>query len=480
MTDPQAKSFPARRWQIFSVVAVGVFLSTMDSSMVNIALPFIMQSFHSQLHRVEWVVMAYLLTITATLLIWGYLADRIGRKRVYAAGLLVFAIGAMACSQASRLDWLIAARFLQAMGAACMMATGPAIIRQTFPPEKLGRALGMIGIAVSFGLMTGPVAGGMLIDLYSWRATFFISVPVALVAFLLCCIIIPSVTARAGAEAPRLDWPGGVSWTVALVLLALAVTRLGTGPWPTAGPGLLGLGGLFFLIFFVYLERRSPHSLLPMPLFRESFYWKAVLCAALSFFVLFSVLLLLPFYLGRLRELSASMIGLTMLAIPVTALGVAPIAGSLSDLIGHRFLTAFGLLLSSLGTLGLCLLDAHTRLLKVGLILALVGGGQAMFLSPNSSSLLGRIPLRFTAASAALLATARNLGMLLGIAVTGLIFSLSYRHLTGGLDLRDYDSSHQGAFLTAMRHSFVIAAGVGLVAVLLAWSRKQVKSSPEL
>lgn len=358
-----------------------------------------------------------------------------------------------------------------------MMATGPAIIRQTFPPEKLGRALGMIGIAVSVGLMTGPVAGGMLIDLYSWRATFFISVPVALIAFLLCWFIIPTTTNRAVVQ--RLDWPGGASWTIALVLLALAITHLGTGQWPLAGSGLLGLGGLFFLIFFLYLERRTPHPLLPLPLFREPFYWKAVLCAVLSFFVLFSVLMLMPFYLGRIQELSASMIGLTMLAIPITALGVAPVAGSLSDLIGHRFLTAFGLFLGCLGTASLSLLDADTQLLKVGLILAMVGGGQAMFLSPNSSSLLGRVPVRFAAASAALLATARNLGMLLGIAVTGLIFSLSYHRLTGGLDLRDYNSTHQEAFLTAMRYSFSIAAGIGLFAVLLAWSRKQISPNTQ-
>ncbi len=155
---------------------------------------------------------------------------------------------------------------------------------------------------------------------------------------------------------------------------------------------------------------------------------------------------------------------------------MAPVAGSLSDLIGHRFLTSFGLFLSSLGAACLCLLDADTRLMKIGLLLALVGGGQAMFLSPNSSSLLGKVPVRFAAASAALLATARNLGMLLGIAVTGLIFSLSYHRLTGGLDLRDYDSSHQEAFLSAMRHSFFLAAGVGLVAVLLAWSRNGLAS----
>lgn len=474
MTDNQDELFPARRWRIFSVVASGVFLSTMDSSMVNIALPFIMETFHSPLQRVEWVVMSYLLTITATLLIWGYLADRIGRRRIYGSGLLVFTVGALCCSQAPSLSWLIGARFLQAMGAACMMATGPAIIRQTFPPEKLGRALGMIGIAVSAGLMTGPIAGGMLIDLYSWRSLFLFSAPIALAAFLLCCFVVPSTTDRSIAH--RFDWLGGASWTLALVLLSLAVTQLNIGPLPKVVTGLLGLGGALSLLFFLYFEKRAPSPLLPLPLFREPFYWKAVFCAVFSFFVLFSVLMLMPFYLGRIQGLSASYIGLTMLAIPVAALAVAPAAGALSDRIGHRFLTSFGLLLSGSGALCLCLLDSGSRLMMVSLILAMIGGGQAMFLSPNSSSLLGKVPVCFAAASAALLATARNLGMLLGIAVTGLIFSLSYHRLTGGLDLKDYDISHQDAFLGAMQNVFLIAAGIGLVAAMVAWSRKEIES----
>ena len=188
------------------MVATGVFLSTLDSSMVNIALPFIMESFHSPLARVEWVVMAYLLTITTTLLLWGYAADRIGRHRIYAGGLAVFAAGAGICSLAPTLSFLITARFMQAIGAACMMATGPAIIRHTFPREKLGKALGSIGIAVSFGLMTGPLVGGLLIDAFSWRALFLLSAPIALVGSILAMLIIPPTLRSTNPY--HFDWPG--------------------------------------------------------------------------------------------------------------------------------------------------------------------------------------------------------------------------------------------------------------------------------
>jgi EmrB/QacA subfamily drug resistance transporter len=461
--------FRFQEWNVFGVVATGVFLSTMDSSMVNIALPFIMESFDSQLNRVEWVVMAYLLTITTTLLLWGYLADRIGRRRVYGSGLLVFSAGAFACYWAPSLSFLIAFRFLQAIGASCMMATGPAIIRHTFPAEKLGRALGTVGVAVSLGLMSGPLVGGVLIDLFSWRALFLCTAPIALGGGVLAFYIIPATERQ---RTPyRFDWPGGFCWTLTVVFLSLAITHTSSTDWSSVKTGTAALCGVLFLVAFFVFEKKTYSPLLPLLLVRQQYYWKAVVCAALSFFVLFSIIMIMPFYLDRVRLLSASIIGITMLAVPLAALLVAPIAGAASDRIGFKSLTSFGLLLSSSGVLGLSFLGPSSSLPIVGLLLAMVGGGQAMFLSPNSSSLLGHVPGHYAAISAALLATARNLGMLLGIAVTGLIFSSSFNRLTGGLDLRDYTAGYQNAFLLAMQHAFWAAAFCGFLAAAIAWSR---------
>jgi MFS family permease len=147
-------------WFSFFVVATGVFMSTMDSSMVNIALPAIMDDFSMPLRNTEWVVMIYLLAITATLLFWGYLADRFGRRRIYAFGLFIFALGSLACALAPQLRWLVLARLGQALGAAMMMATGPAMVKEIFPADQLGRGLGLIGVAVSLGLMAGPAVSG--------------------------------------------------------------------------------------------------------------------------------------------------------------------------------------------------------------------------------------------------------------------------------------------------------------------------------
>ena len=160
-------------WLFFCMVAIGVFLSTMDSSMVNVALPTIMRSFTTTLAQTEWVALIYLLTITITLLIWGRLSDRLGKGKMYLLGMLLFSIGSVLCYLSSSLSMLIFCRFIQACGASMMMSSGPAIIKMVFPLHQLGRALGLVGIATSIGLMSGPVVSGFLIHFFPGVFSFW-------------------------------------------------------------------------------------------------------------------------------------------------------------------------------------------------------------------------------------------------------------------------------------------------------------------
>ena len=458
-----------RRWPLFMVVAVGVFMSTLDSSMVNIALPSIMRDFGSHLHTTEWVVLVYLLTITATLLLWGHLGDRVGKNRIYAGGMLLFAIGSLACALAGNLAWLVVARGGQALGAAMMMATGPAIIKQTFPANQLGRSLGLIGIAVSLGLMTGPALGGIIMEFYSWRVIFLVTVPVGLVFFLLARAIIP------GAPRPllahRFDWPGGLLWAVGLLFLSLALSQATAADRSIARVVLLLAAGLLALLLFVKVEAVSHKPLLPLHLFRQRFFNAAVVSAVLSFMILFVVIMLTPFYLDRVLAISSARIGLVMMSIPLAVMLVAPLAGHLSDRIGARLLSTGGLFVSCVGLLLLTALPANPQPWQIAVRLALMGCGQAMFLAPNSASLLGRVDRQYAGVAAALLATARNLGMLLGIAQAGLVFALVFSRATGGLDMKDFAGSHAAAFLLAMTAAFRVAAVFGLFGVFISWRR---------
>jgi EmrB/QacA subfamily drug resistance transporter len=455
-------------WFSFLIVAAGVFISTLDSSMVNIALPAIMDDFQQPLRTTKWVMMVYLLTITTTLLFWGNLADRFDRRRVYSWGLLIFALGSLACSQAPDLHWLIAARLGQALGASMVMAIGPAIIKEIFPAGQLGRGLGLIGIAVSLGLMTGPAVGGVLLEAFSWRAIFLITVPVGLSFSLLARHRLPASQLGDGR---RFDAPGAVCWTLALIQISLAIS------WAAAPEAsrlsvlaLLG-NGLLFLGLLVKIELVRPQPLLPLHLFRQRTFSIGMASAILSFMILFAILFLMPFYLNRVLGLSGTAIGLVMMAIPAAVLLVAPLAGHLADRIGARLLTTSGLFLSTIGALLLAGLTAEQQPWEVALRLALLGSGQAMFLSPNSASILGSTEKQYVGTSAALLATARNLGMLLGIAKAGLLFSLFFSSYTGGAELHHFSAEHTAPFLLAMRHVFQLTAVIGVLGALLSWHR---------
>ena len=458
-----------RKWLVFLVVATGVFLSTLDSSMVNIALPSIMNDFQAPLHQTEWVVMAYLLTISTTLLFWGHLSDRLGRGRFYGLGFFVFGSGSLACVFSSTLFMLICSRFLQALGAAMMMANGPAIIREVFPPEKLGRSMGLIGVPVSLGLMCGPVLGGFLIELFSWRALFLLSLPISFSLALLSQFVLP-MGLQCG-RAASFDWKGAFWWCVLLVSICLCLT------FASSSSASLGLA-LFWafiaaasLVFFVRVERGAREPVLPLLLLRKRFFTIGVVSALLSFLILFSVLILMPFYLDLVLKLTPSGIGFVMMSIPVTALIVAPLAGWLSDFLGARILSTLGLFFSTIGILLVASLTPETGPVSVAARLSLFGIGQATFLSPNSASVLGRLANKNSGTAAALLATARNVGMMLGIALAGLSFSFFFRMTSGGMELDQFVTGSEGDFCQALRYCFFSLSFLGVGAVLLSWQR---------
>ena len=438
-------------------------MSTLDSSMVNIALPSIMDEFKSSLATTEWVVMIYLLTITVSLLFWGHLADFLGRGRIYSTGMLIFGAGSLFCGLTNSIHWLIFFRFFQALGAAMMMSTGPAIIKLTFPAERLGRHMGLIGIAVSLGLMTGPSLGGFIIEYFSWRSIFFVTVPLGLIFFLFAIFTMPHLAKTASPE--KFDWLGGLLWAASLSLAILAVTAR-----PPIQFLLLAIACTGFYLFARH-EKRTENPILPVTLLKRRFFSMAILSALLSFTLLFSVIILMPFYLDRVLNLSPSRIGLVMMAIPISVLVISPVAGWLSDSLGAQYLSTVGLLVSTAGVLLLAMLPQTASPLNVAARLSILGCGQAMFLSPNSASVMAHIHDEYAGISAGLLATARNMGMLMGVGLAGLVFSFVFSLHTDGLDMKDFSPGHEFYFMAALRASFVTAAIVGTVAVVVSWRR---------
>jgi len=457
------------KWLKFMIVATGVFMSTLDSSMVNIALPVIMSAFRSPLAATQWVVLVYLLTITSTLLFWGHLADRFGRGPLYGAGMFLFAVGSLACAFSPTLAILILSRFWQALGASMMMAIGPAIIQESFPREQLGRTLGMVGVAVSLGLMSGPSLGGLLLEFFPWRTLFFITVPIGLIFSFMAAKFL--TLDRPVAARTVIDWPGALTWAMTLCMITIALTMTTSGSRPLSTVFVVILAAVAPLLMFVRIEQRKTHPLLPLDLFRQKFLSLGIISAVLSFTTLFAAIMLTPFYLVRLQGLPPSMTGLIMMSIPVSIMLTSPLAGWLSDHLERRIIASSGLLLACCGIFLLAFLPADASAVSIACRLVLLGCGQAMFLSPNSAAVLSSVDPSRAGSASALLATARNLGMLLGIAQATLVYSLVFARLTGGLDMKDFQPEYTSHFMVAFKYALLVATATGLAGVLSSWYR---------
>ncbi len=454
------------RWPILITVMAGVFLSTMDSGMVNVALPTIMRSFNLSLGSAKFVVTLFLGTITVSLVFWGRLSDRVGKGHMYLLGVLVFSIGSASCSLASNYERLLVGRVIQALGASMMMSTGPAIIKAVYATDHLGRSLGLVGIATACGLLSGPYVSGLLLSHYSWRAIFVVTLPVSAVVFLSgWCVLVKQIPTSTVPGSSRFDWLGSCCWVVMVVLYLLVFQKIDTA----VNVSILVLLPLLVVVFFIFVrvEKTTVNPILPVRLLEKKFYWVAVLTAALSFAVLFCVLVLIPFYLDYILHMPVAEVGTIMMAVPATLIILSPLSGSLYDRIGARFLTTTGLGVSVLALVGLAFLSADSTPLEVALKLALLGAGQSVFLSPNSASVLSRVGEEYAGITAGILATARNLGMVSGATLATGLFAWFFSHYSGGTQLEEYTVIQQVSFILALKSTFLIAALIGFCGSLL-------------
>ena len=460
-------------WLVLLMVMGGVFLSTMDSGMVNIALPTIMRSFSIDLGKTNLVVIVYLLTITATLVFWGRISDRYGKGNIYLSGLLIFSLGSIGCGFSTGFGRLLLSRFVQAIGASMMMSSGPAIIKAVFPEEKLGQSLGLVGIATASGLMSGPLVSGLLLTHFSWQAIFLVTVPVSVFILIFATVfLLPYLPQAEIRREVRFDWQGSCCWAFLVIIFVLLLNRL---PYSS---GLIDFAGgtIFLLLIWLFrrVEQRAEKPIIPLSLIGKSYYFIALVTVAISFAALFAVLILIPFFLKYILHCSSDKTGLVIMALPVTLIFASPLSGFIYDRIGGRILTTAGLGLCTAALLLLSFLSPDSSLIAVAACLALLGGGQSVFLTPNSASVLSRISDKYSGTTSGILATARNFGMVVGTTLATISFTFFLRYYGGGLKLEQYAATamHQLSFMRAMHSTFMITAFVLFLAAILSSLRK--------
>ena len=337
---------PRYRWFILATVSVGTFMSTLDSSIVNVALPTISGKLQADLSTLQWVVTAYLLTISSLLPVFGRLADLLGRKRVFSLGFLVFTLGSVLCGLAGDIWFLIGMRILQAIGASMLMANSAALIIANFPPKERGRALGFTGTVVALGSLTGPALGGILVGFLNWRSIFYINLPIGILGYLAVRIILPQDKPQQDQE--TFDFVGALFFTFGIISLMFAISNGQIWGWGSYQI----LGGIFLgtlsLAFFFHTELRVPNPMIDLSLFRIRPFFIGNLTGLLSFVAMFANVMLMPFYLQHVLYYSPAQVGLLMTAFPLAMAIAAPISGYASDRIGPIALTTSGLFVTAI------------------------------------------------------------------------------------------------------------------------------------
>lgn len=452
------KNSPRYRWLILANVSVGTFMSTLDASIVNVALPTLSTQLRSDLSVVQWVVTAYLLTISSLLPVFGRVADLIGRKKVFSFGFILFTLGSILCGLSTNIWFLVGMRIVQAIGASMLMSNSSAIITANFPPQERGRALGLTGTVVALGNLSGPAIGGLLIGFTSWRSIFYVNLPIGIIGYLAAQMVLPDDQAQGGNE--QFDIWGAALFTVGIISLLFALNNGQDWGW-TSLIILLGLVlGISLLGGFLRWEMKVSHPMIDLSLFQNRPFLMGNLSGFISFVVLFMNIMLMPFYLQHILNYQPSQVGLMMSAFPIVMAFVAPISGHISDRIGPVILTTSGLTIIALGLLYLTTVSAASTVWQILPGPLLMGLGSGLFQSPNNSSVMSSVPKTKLGLAGGLNALVRNLGMVVGIALSVTLFEnrqAAALHGIAHVSAAQQTSAFLSAYHTVLFVGFVLA-----------------------
>jgi len=403
-------------------------MATLDGSILNVSLPSIAQDLNCDIDLVVWVVLSYSLTVISLLMLFGAWAQRKGYGFAYRFGYIFFLVGSTLCAVSTSVQMLIIARIIQATGTAMFAAIGPGMVTTVFPTEERGKGMGLMVMMVSAGFMTGPPLGGFILSLWNWNAIFLMNIPVGLIGLWMTWRYFGVPEVRS--EGRKISILSALCSSVGLVTAIFAMSMV--DEYALSDPRLWGLGlvSLASLTGFVMLESKPSRALIGLDIFRNR-QFSASLGAQLAHFAgLSGVLVLVPFYLEQVKHFEPRQVGLYLVILPIMMFMIAPLSGRLSDKIGFRLLTCGGMVVLGFGLWLLTGLSPVTSSEYIVMSLVVIGLGVGMFSTPNSSAFMGSVSSGRRAVASGVLATNRNIGMSVGVALATAVFAHYQRQYT--------------------------------------------------
>ncbi|MFF7789128.1 DHA2 family efflux MFS transporter permease subunit [Streptomyces sp. NPDC007991] len=461
---------PRRRMLVLAICCMSLLIVSLDNTVLNVALPSMQQDLHASTSGLQWTIDAYTLVLASLLMLAGSTADRIGRKRVFMAGLVVFTLGSVLCSLAPNLQALVAFRMVQAVGGSMLNPVAMSIITNTFTdPRERARAIGVWGAVVGISMAAGPLVGGLLVESVGWRSIFWINLPVGLAALLLTLRFVPE------SRAPKARRPDPVGQLLVIALfgtLTYAIIEAPSTPLTsTALPAVVALAGLAGLLWY---EPRRAQPLIDLRFFRSAPFSGATVIAISAFAALGGFLFLSTLYLQNVRGLNALEAGLWMLPMAAPTFLCAPLSGRLVGSRGPRVpLLVAGCAMTVSGIL-FAAFEAETSNATLLAGYVLFGIGFGFVNAPITNTAVSGMPRAQAGVAAAVASTSRQLGQTLGVAVVGAV-------LASGVGA----SSYREMFVPAARPGWWIIAACGFAVLVLGavssgrWARRTAERTAE-
>ena len=450
------------KWTIFVITAIGNFIAMLDSTTVNLALYPMSVDLHVSMSQIQWVMIAYMLVLTVFLPFFGKLGDIFPKNKLYSVGFSLFALGAFLNTTAQTFWLLIAYRCLEALGASIMLSNAQAIIASIFKKERRGKALGLNGCIVAIGGMSGPAIGGILINSFGWHSVFLPCIPVALAGAYYSYRMLPH-TVKTDRKNFKFDYKGFIYFTISLFALLLAIAEGHTWGWNSLKIITLGLITLVFGVLFYIRDHHINYPLIDFSLFKIKTFTYGNLGVMTSYMAMYTNSILLPFFLQEILKYNALVTGLLILPYSVTLSVIAPIAGRLSGKYGSRYLTLAGPVVYCIALLMFTLYDKNCAMWQIVLASGIMGIGNGLFQSPSNNAIMTSVTPNELGLASGILALSRNMGNILGVAVTITLFE-TFKNL-----LLENGKAYDTAFLFSYRTTMCFGILFGLICLLFAF-----------
>ena len=453
-------------------VGIVIFMSTLDSSIVTVALPVLSKALQTNMSLINWVVTMYLIIMSSTLMIFGKLGDKYGKIRYFKWGTIIFLVSSALCALSVNWLTLILSRSLQAIGAAMTMATSNGIIVEIFPDDKRGQALGWMGSFVSLGGIIGPSLGGILLNFFPWHIIFWLNVPIGIIASIILFKYLPSNLDKTFAN-EGFDLTGSILLLIGFTSMFVGILLSQQWGWSDWWILCLTIVGLILLVILYRYEAKQKEPILPVTLFKNKWFSMQLLACFMVFIVDFFFDVLAPFYLQNARGFSPLFSGFFLLIFPVVQLFIAPMSGSLADRHDPFKITLVGLAIISFGQIFYVVSGLHNTILIFAIGAALAGLGNGLFHSPNNVLVMSNVAEKDYGSAGSVYSLARTVGMVVGSAMsTTLLFgSMSMLH---GSRVKSYLPSDPQLFIDGMHLTFGLSCIISVILLLgiFLWHRK--------